>query len=369
MPPEVLSRRALNRATLARQLLLERVPIAPADAIHHLLGLQAQTPQSWYLTLWSRLADFDPVATGQLLEERHLVRIALMRSTIHLVTADDALTLRRFTQPAIDRSLRGTWARRLEGVELAELEAAARAFTDESPRTPAELTRLLGMRWPGRDSLTLTNAVRALVPLVQVPPRAVWGRSGAVRLAALETWLARRVPDAVDPQPIVLRYLAAYGPASVLDARQWSGLSHLKEVFERLGPQLIRFRDESGRTLFDLPDAERPDGDVPAPVRFLADYDNVLLSHHDRSRFVDDGARASLTYESGPYPSMLLVDGMLAGQWFVARDGPAATLTVRLARPVSSETEAGVAREADNVFRFILPSVAERTIAIQTDPS
>lgn len=190
MGVEVLSRRQLNRATLARQMLLERVPMTPYDAVRHLVGLQAQTPQSWYLSLWSRLADFDPTATGQLIEERRLVRLALMRSTIHLVTDDDALVLRAFTQPAIDRSLRGIWAKRLEGIDVAELATEVRTFVGEAPRTPTELTGHLDARWPERDRLTLTNAVRAIVPLVQVPPRGVWGRErrGEARRPGCVAW-------------------------------------------------------------------------------------------------------------------------------------------------------------------------------------
>src|ERR1700674_5153831 len=209
MGVEVLGQRALGRATLARQLLLERVAMAPYDAVRHLVGIQAQTPQSWYLTFWSRLSDFDPIAAGQLLEDRRLVRMPLMRSTIHLVTDDDALVMRAFTQPTIDRSLRGTWARRLEGIDLAELTTEARGFLAAAPGTPTELLAHLAARWPGGDRLTLANALRALVPLVEVPPRGVWRRSGAVRLAALDSWLGREVPAAVDPGPIVMRYLAA----------------------------------------------------------------------------------------------------------------------------------------------------------------
>ena len=210
MAPERLSQRQLNRATLARQMLLERVPMSPYEAVRDLVGLQAQTPQSWYLSLWSRLEDFDPIATGRLIEDRRLVRIPVMRSTIHLVTDDDALALRSFTQPTIDRSLRGVWAQRLEGIDLAALVDDVRTFVGEAPRTPTDLIAHLDVRWPGRDRQTMTNAVRALVPLVQVPPRGVWRRSGGVKFAALEAWIGRDMPAGVNPEPIVLRYLAAF---------------------------------------------------------------------------------------------------------------------------------------------------------------
>ena len=219
--PPTLDERALNRATLARQLLLERAPIAPYDAIGHLVGLQAQTAKSWYLTLWSRLRDFDPVATGRMLEERRIVRSWFMRATIHLVTDADAPILRAFTRQTIERAIRGKWGDALADIDLIELEAEIRSFVT-IPRTPSELVAHLAERWPdGPDALTMTNAAKAIVPLVQVPPRGVWGRSGAVRLAALDDWIGQRIPRAVDPVPIVRRYLAAYGPASVADAQMW----------------------------------------------------------------------------------------------------------------------------------------------------
>lgn len=361
----VLDRRALNRATLARQHLLERVAAAPEAEVTHLAGLQAQTPQSWYLTLWSRLAPFDPAVVGGLLEARRLVRLALMRSTIHLVTDDDALFLRAFTQPTIDRSLRGQFGRRLAGIDLEELQAAARALLADAPLTPGELTKRLAARWPGPDAMTLSNAVRARLPLVQVPPRGVWRRSGAVRLAPLDAWLDRPLATSVDAAPIVLRYLAAYGPASVMDAQAWSGVTRLGEAFERLRPQLVTFRSEAGREMFDLPDAPRPDPDTPAPVRFLADYDNLLLSHADRSRFTGEWATEPFTYREGPIPGTVLVDGVVAGQWHVERTSDTVTAVVRLVAAVPATDEAAVHAEADAMLRFSHPDAAHRGVALR----
>ena len=364
MGVEVLSRRALNRATLARQMLLERERMTPCDAVHHLVGLQAQTPQSWYLSLWSRLADFDPVATGELLESRRLVRVPLMRSTIHLVTDDDALVLRAFTQPTIDRSLHGIWAKRLEGIDRAELTADVRRFLGEAPRTPTELVSHVDARWRGRDRQTVTNALRALVPMVQVPPRGVWRKSGAVRFAALDAWVGRALATTVDREAIVLRYLGAFGPASVRDAQAWSGVSRLREVFERLRPRLRTFRDEAGRELFDLPDAPRPDPETRAPVRFLADFDNLLLSHADRSRFISDEDRVTMTYAQGPFPGMLLLDGSAFGQWHLVRDAGSVTMVLRLARQLSAEDESAVRSEADAMLRFYVPSAGVRSVEL-----
>jgi hypothetical protein len=343
--------------------------MAPYEAIRDLVGLQAQTPQTWYLTLWSRLADFDPVATGQLLADRRLVRVPVMRSTIHLVTDDDALVLRAFTQPTIDRSLRGIWASRLEGIDRAELVAEVRRFTADAPRTPTELIAQVDARWPGRDRQTLTNAVRALVPLVQVPPRGVWRRSGAVKLAPLDEWLGREVPATVEPEPVVLRYLAAFGPASAMDAQAWSGVTRLGEVFERLRPRLRTFRDEAGRELFDLPDAPRPDPETPAPARFLADFDNLLLSHADRSRFIGDVDREAFTYVDGPFPGMLMLDGTAVGQWHLRRDDGAVTMVLRLVRSLSADEDAAVRREAEAMLRFSRSDVSEYSLELHRYPT
>ncbi len=364
MGDEVLSRRALNRATLARQMLLERERVAPYDAVHRLVGLQAQTPQSWYLSLWSRLADFDPVATGKLLEEHRLVRIPVMRSTIHLLTDDDALVLRAFTQPTINRSLHGIWAKRLEGIDRAKLTAGVRRFLGETPRTPAELIGHVEARWPGRDRQTISNGLRALVPMVQVPPRGVWRKSGAVRFAALDAWVGRALPTVVDREEIVLRYLGAFGPASVRDAQAWSGVTRLGEVFERLRPRLRPFRDEGGRELFDLPDAPRPDPETPAPLRFLADFDNLLLSHADRSRFVSDEDRKTMTYAQGPFPGMLMVDGSAIGQWHLLRDSGSVTMVLRLARKLNASDEDAVRTEADAMLRFYVPNAESRSVQL-----
>jgi hypothetical protein len=365
--PPTLDHRALNRATLARQHLLERTDLAPEEIVRQLVGLQAQEPQSWYTTLWSRLPKFDAAAVGRLLEQRRLVRLTLMRGTVHLATADDAPVLRRFVQPVIDRYVRGAYARRLGGLDLGELEAEVRRLTAE-PRPMSELVAALAERWPSAERSQLSIAAKVVVPLVQVPPRAVWRRPGAVRLTPLERWLGKRIPDAVDAAALVRRYLAAFGPASVADAQAWSGLTRLRELFDRLRPQLLIFRDSTGRELFDLPDAPRPDPDTPAPPRFLADYDNVLLSHADRTRFAGEVEPRALTYVDGPYPSALLVDGRYVGQWYLDRARNRGTLTIKVGRPLATDEEAAVRGEADALVRFLASDVESPTIDVRAAP-
>ena len=229
-----LSRRQLNRALLARQMLLERSAAPLNETIERLVGLQSQTPNSPYVALWSRVADFSPQALGQLISDRRTVRIALQRSTIHLVSAADCLALRPVLQPVITRSLSGNYRRQLEGVDIALLEAAGRELVDEQPRTFAELGALLSPRFGGRDPQALAMGVRAAVALVQVPPRGVWGQSGLARHTSAEAWLGRPLGTDATADELVLRYLRAFGPATVKDAQTWSGLTRLNEVVARL---------------------------------------------------------------------------------------------------------------------------------------
>lgn len=349
---EALSRLAPNRATLARQGLLERWRMPVEQAVERLVGLQAQTPHSWYVGLGARLDGVRPAEIAALLAERRLVRIALMRSTIHLVTARDCLALRPLTQPVIERSVRGQFGRRLEGLERADVEVAARALVEERSLTFAELNRRLAERFPGRDPFALSQAVRAWVPLVQVPPRGLWGRSGPIAHTSAEAWLGRRLDAAPSVEDVVLRYLAAFGPASVRDAQAWSGLTRLREVVARLRPRLVEYRDEAGTELFDLPDAPRPEPEAPAPPRFLYDFDNLLLSHADRSRVVTEAFRRQ-EFPPNVQPSILLVDGVTAGTWTIERRRGAATLTVRPVAPLSGEKAVAVAEEGARLLAFV----------------
>jgi len=190
-----LSQRALNRATLDRQHLLQRSSMSALDLVEHLAGLQAQNTHSWYVGIWTRLEDFNPVALGRDLTERRVVRIAAMRSTIHLLTPDDCLRMRPLVQPAIERSTNGAFGRRLVGIDRAELMSVARALVEEEPRTFTELGALLTERWPERDAAALAQAARMWLPLVQVPPRGVWGASGLARHTTAQSWLGRELDE------------------------------------------------------------------------------------------------------------------------------------------------------------------------------
>ncbi|WP_411081274.1 winged helix DNA-binding domain-containing protein [Streptomyces sp. cmx-18-6] len=342
--PAVLTTRALNRATLDRQLLLRRSGMSAEDAVTHLLGLQAQNTKPPYYQLYSRLTDFDPGELSVLMESRKAVRIVTLRSTLHTHTAEDALTLRPLVQAARDRELK-VFRGRLDGVDLDALAAFSRELVEERPRPVKELREALLGRWPDADPLALTVAARCLLPLVQVTPRGLWERSGQVALTTVEHWLGRPAEPAPAPDATVLRYLNAFGPASVKDMQRWAGITRLKEVFERLRPELLTFRDENGVELFDLPDAPRPDPDTPAPPRFLPEFDNVLLGHDDRSRVIAEVNKGRNGVGNQTYGSVL-VDGFLEAVWQVERDGEAATLTVQPLRTLRGGERTEITEEA-----------------------
>ncbi|GHJ99741.1 winged helix DNA-binding domain-containing protein [Streptomyces sp. NPDC003753] len=314
----LLPHRALNRATLARQLLLRRSPLSAKAAVAHLAGLQAQNVKPPYYALAARLEGFAPEHLSRLMADREVVRIVTLRSTIHTHTADDCLTLRPFVQPARDRELTA-FRKGLAGVDLDRLAALARDLVEAEPRTMAQLRDALLGEWPDADPQALALAARCRLPLVQVTPRGLWGLSGQVALTTAEHWLGRPAESAPAPDSVVLRYLAAFGPASVKDMQTWAGLTRLRDAFERLRPRLVTFRDEHGVELFDLPDAPRPDPDTPAPPRFLPEYDNLLLSHADRSRVVPPDLKGRNAVGNQAYRT-LLVDGFLAGVWKLEED-------------------------------------------------
>ncbi|MBW8485371.1 winged helix DNA-binding domain-containing protein [Actinomadura parmotrematis] len=348
MTADVLDRRALNRALLARQMLLERRALPALDAVERLAGMQSQAPNPPYVGLWTRLAGFDFAELAELLTSRRAVRVLLMRGTIHLVSARDAVLLRPLVQPIMDRHVAAFRLPDLDAVLAhgAELLAAA-------PYSAKELRALLAEKWPDEDPETLARAVHYGLPLVQVPPRGVWGKGGLARHTVLGGWLADD-PEALATEPdaeeMVLRYLAAFGPASVRDAQQWSGLTRLNAVFERLAGRLVRFRDEEGRVLYDLPDAPRPGGDVPAPVRLVPDFDNLTLSHADRARILSEPDRKRLFTVNGIIRAALLVDGFVHGQWKMEAARGKASVRIEPYRPLP----AGVAAEAEDEARRLL---------------
>ena len=355
MTVPVLTRRQLNRAILARQMLLARERAPAIEVVERLVGMQAQVPTDPYTGLWSRIEGFDPGELSRAIEDRRAVRmVMLMRTTIHLVSARDALEIRPLIQPIVERQWRySPFARALAGLDVDEVVAAGLKLLAERPQTAGAIGKRLAERWPDRDPASLGYAVRWLVPLVQVPPRGLWGRGGQPVLETAERWLGKPLVSQPSIDDLVLRYLAAFGPASVKDVGVWSWLTGLGEVIERLRPRLRTFRDEAGRELFDLPDAPMPDAGVPAPVRLLPEFDNLLLSHDDRTRMGDPAFRGRPWWHGS-----LLVDGFLAGTWRQERRNDGMTLRIGTYRPLTDAELADVGAEASDLLGFLAPDGA-----------
>lgn len=350
MADELLTDRALNRALLARQLLLERHPLGTAAALEHLVGLQGQAPNAPYVALWSRLEAYDPAELAELLESRAVVRTHLMRCTVHLATAPDARVLRPLTQPVMERSFATTpWAKRIAGADAGAVTAAARELLTARTLTRAQLGEALGARFPGFDPLSLAYLGSLLVPAVQPPPRGVWGRTGAAAWREIETWLGVPLDPAPPLQDVVLRYLAAFGPASPADARTWSGLTGMRAAFDALRDRLISLRGPDGRELFDLPDAPRPDPDTPAPPRFLGEFDNILLAHANRTRIMAPDRRVPLFSGNGGVSGTVLVDGFFRATWKLVGGAVAVAPLDRLTRP----ERAAIDEEAQRLTAFV----------------
>jgi hypothetical protein len=331
--------------------------MSAAKALEHLVGLQAQSPTPPYFGLWTRLEDFRAEELSRLIESRKAVRMSLMRSTIHLVTARDALALRPILQSVHDTQFRvgSRHGPAIAGVDIKTLLKIGRRLVEEEPHTFTALGTQLQERWPGRPADSLGFAVRNHLAMVAVPPRGLWGKSGQPAHTTVEKWLGRSLDAESPPDEMVLRYIAAFGPASVRDAQVWSGLPRLGEVFERLRPKLVSFGDESGRELFDLPKAPRPDPNTPAPVRFLPEYDNTLLSHADRTRIVSEEDRKRLFGGGGVLTATILVDGFVHGAWRIMRKGKAVTLAVKPYRPLRKKDIAALTSEGKRLLKFAAP--------------
>ena len=346
--PRVLTQRALNRAFLARQGLLDRTSGSPLEMVEHLVGMQAQSPLAPYVGLWTRLDDFRPEELADAVTGRRAVRMSLMRTTLHLVSARDALLLRPLMQPVLERGWASSpFARLVSGIDKGELVDAGRAFLEQQPQTIASLGTLLKERWPDRDASGLAYTVRYFLPLVQLPPRGVWGGRGQATWTTLTAWLDRPVPEGMRLEEMILRYLTAFGPASVMDIQAWCWLTRLRAVVEPMRPRLRVFRDERGRELFDVPQGLLPDPETPAPVRFLPEYDNALLSHADRGRITSRGY-GERAFTRGSF----LVDGFVRGAWKIVRSPGRAVFDVELFEPLRAADRVEVEYEGSRLLDF-----------------
>ena len=360
--PGMLNRRALNRALLARQLLLERSDSTVHNALTHLVGLQAQTPNAPYIALWSRLKNFAPKDLAELICDRRVVRIALMRGTIHSVTDRDCLELRPHFAGVLERSMRGAFGKQISGLNLKEVETTARKLLKKQPLTFEELGKLLSKKWPKCNPDALANAARAVVPLVQIPPRGIWGEGGLAIHAPVETWLGKPLCATPSLDLMVYRYLAVFGPATVRDVQAWSGLTGLRPLLETMRKNLITFLDEEKDELFDLPDAPRPGADSLAPPRFLPVFDNALLSHADRRRIVSETHRKTLFGTAALLEGSVLIDGFVGAKWKISQDAARAVLTIAPLLRLRNSDRAAISEEGTRLLTFAFPAFREQEI-------
>jgi len=294
-----MTRRELNRATLARQLLLERSSMTAVDTVAHLAGMQGQDSSAPYVGLWSRVDGFRRDELTDAIERGEVVRSSLMRLTIHVVTREDFHWLQPTLQPTLERRARG--AARLPGADLDGIERAAR---ERLAAGPASMTELRALADPALDDNALADFLHARIAYRHVPPSGTWRFGGASRHAAVD-----RLGEP-DLERLVVRYMQAFGPATVQDIQAWSGATRLRAAVDALGDRLVELRGEDGARLYDLPEAPRPPAETPAPVRLLPVWDNLLLSHADRSRVIPEGRARDLIGRP-----VVLVDGVAAGGW------------------------------------------------------
>jgi hypothetical protein len=377
---DVLDLRALNRATLARQMLLQRAQISVGDAVRALAGMQAQAPLTPHIGLWTRLRDYDPAQLDALYTARQVARITVMRNTVHLVAAQDALAWRALVAPLLQRATDSAWRRGYPpgGLPLPQLTEAAHELLRERPLTSVELGRQLAQRFADGDPTALSYAARCRLALVQIPPRGLWGRTGPVAFTDAQEWFAAGAsqPHAAQASAqehrahLVLRYLAAFGPATPADAQRWSGLSRLAAVFAELRDRLVEFRAPDGTVLYDLPDAPRPPAESPAPVRFLPAYDNLLLGYDDRRRVNPQGRAVPLPPGNGADRGSVLVDGTWCGGWH-AQPGqpgqPGGTLTVACFAEPGAAARDELEREGLALLRFLAPHADVPCVRIVLD--
>jgi hypothetical protein len=363
MSADVLSLRALNRATLARQMLLERAEATPEQAISRLAGMQAQSAPAPFVGLWTRQREFAAGDLTAAIDKRRIVKATSLRGTLHLLTAEDYRRFRTTLQPALTAGWAAiTKGRRDADFDLKPVLEAARAYISESPRTFAEISDMLSAYLSGTDVGAMRYGVRTHLPLVQVPTETRWSYPGNPRFALAKDWLGGQLSQAEEARELVMRYLAAFGPGSAVDMQTWSGLPGLKEVFEAMRDELVVRRDYKKRELFDLPDAPNPNESTPAPPRFLPEYDNLLLSHRDRTRVLAEEYRSRVYLPGLRVRATILVDGFVQGAWSVEKKGREATLTIEPFAPISGEDRGLLVEEGERLARFLEPDASSHGV-------
>jgi hypothetical protein len=359
--PESLSLKALNRATLARQHLLARTNMPAISMLEALCGMQAQAPFAPYYGLWCRLEQFMPDELSDLLLTHQAVRLGLMRGTVHLVSAEDARCLYPLMRPIAENDLRNNPI----NMDLTKLIDFGRASLEEKALSLQELRPMLQTKFTNQDPNVLARALRNVLPLVQIPPRAVWGKSAQTRFRTLEHWLGAPLKLGYSLEQLTRRYLAAFGPASIADLQAWCGLNRMRDTVEKLRSKLVVFHDEQQRELFDLPEAPRPNAETPAPVRLLPQFDNLLLAHQNRTRVMGQEHQKRLfDVKNGVYPATIMINGFLAGTWSLEIIKNTAILRLEPYRKILKSEAEEMQTEAERLLFLSTPKTLTREVEL-----
>lgn len=352
MSDTVLTPRDLNRILLDRQMLLERQALDPVAALGRLFAMQAQLPRAPFLGLWARLQNFRRQDLLDAIQARRVVRSTLMRGTLHLASAEDVLAFRTTVMPPRDVTL--PWGLKPTPELLDAVLAIGREHFAPAPKDFESVRQVLEAQ--GFDPVRpLAYATRMFLPLVQASSDAPFGHEPGGDFTLARTWLGRDEREAPQPQALARRYLAAHGPSLPADFSAWSGLKAAAATFEALGDELVTFRDERGRKLYDLKAAARPSGDTPAPVRLLADFDGAVLCRADRTGIIRPEHAPLMASKNGLIPAMVLVDGVVAGTWRIEAKKKSVAVSVRLFEKVSAKDRKAIEAEALSAAAFLAP--------------
>lgn len=357
-----MNRLQLNRATLARQHLLARTGRKPLQVIEDLAGMQAQVPKPPFIGLWTRMKKFAPADLAKRLHDRSAVRATLMRGTLHLCSTADYFIFRPAMAEMLAASMGAVLRDRAKTFELEKITAAGKKWFDKKSSTFEALRDHLLEKFPGGDERAMGFAVRTHLPLVMVPDDSAWSFPADSDFALAARWLEKEPAAKSDAQALVKKYLAAFGPATIADAQTWSGIKNLKPIFAALREELTTFKDEKNRELFDLPDAPRPDAETPAPIRFLPEFDNLVLAHDDRSRVIDDAHRKIVVTKNLRILATFLVDGRVAGTWTTEKKRGAAQLELTAFGKLDKKTRAALEEEGEALLEFLESEAKSRAV-------
>lgn len=346
-------------------MLLERTDMPVVSVVERLCGIQAQEARPPFVGLWSRVAGFERDDLHSLLHKRMVVRATFLRATLHLVTARDYVAFRAAIQPVLSEAQRvlGT---RAKGLEPDKVLPVATALYEREPLNFNELRPLLQAEFPEVNERALGYTVRTQLPLVMVPTEDRWAFPSVADFTLARDWLPEPLSDDDAPDELVRRYLAAFGPATAADVQTWSGLRGAKTILARLRPELVTVLDENGREMFDLPDAPRPPADVPAPPRFLPEFDNLVLSHADRTRVIADEHRGLVVTKNLRVRASVLYDGFACGTWDVERKKTSVTLRVSPFRRLTAQAVRELTAEGEQLLAFLEPEAPNPSVRVES---